>query len=252
MKPSEATNLAQLLAATADGGFAIDAEGRILVWNHAAENMLGYTAREAVGRPCCDLLMGHDDNGNRLCCRGCYGRDLVRIRDQVHNFDMRTRTKAGSMIWVNVSMLMVSSDGIGDVTVHLLRDVTATREILALIRERLSTAAQLVAAAPDGQRCAHPARARDSAHHFDRPQHQGRRREASRQPGHRPQPRPEHPGQARRSQPARGGGLRDPAPPDLSPPPEAGSGGLGHRAAARLTLQHDAVATGHNLRRCSG
>jgi PAS domain S-box-containing protein len=150
LKPSEATNLAQLLAATADGGFAIDAEGRILVWNHAAENMLGYTAREAVGRPCCDLLMGHEDNGNRLCCRGCYGRDLVRIRDQVHNFDMRTRTKSGSMIWVNVSMLMVSSDGIGDVTVHLLRDVTATREILALIRERLSTAAELVAAAPDG------------------------------------------------------------------------------------------------------
>jgi PAS domain S-box-containing protein len=150
LKPSEATNLAQLLAATADGGFAIDAEGRILVWNHAAENMLGYTAREAVGRPCCDLLMGHEDNGNRLCCRGCYGRDLVRIRDQVHNFDMRTRTKAGSMIWVNVSTLMVSSDGIGDMTVHLLRDVTATREILALVRERLSTAAQLVAAAPDG------------------------------------------------------------------------------------------------------
>jgi PAS domain S-box-containing protein len=150
MKPSEATNLAQLLAATADGGFAIDAEGRILVWNHAAENMLGYTAREAVGRPCCDLLMGHDDNGNRLCCPGCYGRDLVRMRDQVHNFDMRTRTKAGSMIWVNVSTLMVSSDGIGDMTVHLLRDVTATREILALVRERLSTAAQLVAAAPDG------------------------------------------------------------------------------------------------------
>jgi PAS domain S-box-containing protein len=150
MKPSEAPNLAQLLATTADGGFAIDAEGRIVVWNHAAENMLGYTAREAVGRPCCDLLMGHDDNGNRLCCRGCYGRDLVRMRDQVHNFDMRARTKAGSMIWVNVSTLMVSSDGIGDMTVHLLRDVTATREILAVIRERLSTPASLVAAAPDG------------------------------------------------------------------------------------------------------
>jgi PAS domain S-box-containing protein len=150
MKPSEAPNLAQLLATTADGGFAIDAEGRIVVWNHAAENMLGYTVREAVGRQCCDLLMGHDDNGNRLCCRGCYGRDLVRMRDQVHNFDMRTRTKAGSTIWVNVSTLMVSSDGIGDMTVHLLRDVTATREILALIRARLSNAAQLVAAAPDG------------------------------------------------------------------------------------------------------
>ena len=150
MKPSEATTLTQLLAATAVGGFAIDAEGRIVVWNHAAENMLGYTVREAVGRPCCDLLMGQDDNGNRLCCRACYVRDLVTTRDQLHNFDMRTRTKAGSTIWVNVSTYMVSSDGIGDTTVHLLRDVTATRAILALIRERLSAAAPLVAAAPDG------------------------------------------------------------------------------------------------------
>ena len=150
MKPSEATTLKQLLAATAVGGFAIDAEGRIVVWNHAAENMLGYTVREAVGRPCCDLLMGQDDNGNRLSCRACYVRDLVKMRDQVHNFDMRTRTKAGSTIWVNVSTLMVSSDGIGDMTVHLLRDVTATREILALIREHLSTPTPLVPTAPDG------------------------------------------------------------------------------------------------------
>ena len=150
MKPSEAPNLALLLATTTDGGFAIDAEGRIVAWNRAAETMLGHTVREAVGRLCCDLLMGRDDNGHRLCCRDYYIRNLVRMRGQVHNFDMHTRTKAGSTIWVNVSTLMVSSDGIDDMTVHLLRDVTATREILALIRERLSTAAQLVAAAQDG------------------------------------------------------------------------------------------------------
>ena len=147
MKPAEATSLAQLLAATADGGIAIDAEGRIVLWNQAAENMLGYAVREAVGRPCCDLLMGHDDEGNRLCCRRCDVMDLVTMRDPVYNFDLRTRTKAGSTIWVNVSTLMVSSNGMGDMTVHLLRDVTATREILALIRERLSTPAPLVPAA---------------------------------------------------------------------------------------------------------
>ena len=63
---------------------------------------------------------------------------------------MRTRTKTGSAIWVNVSTLRVSSDGAGDRTVHLLRDVTATREILALIRERLAIPAALVPPAPDG------------------------------------------------------------------------------------------------------
>jgi PAS domain S-box-containing protein len=149
-KVSETTELAEMLAATGDGGFAIDAEGRIVLWNRAAERMLGYTVREAVGRRCCDLLMGDDENGNHLCCRGCHIVDLVKMRSPVHSFDMRTRTKTGSAIWVNVSTLRVSRDGAGDRTVHLLRDVTATREILALIRERLATPAALVPAAPDG------------------------------------------------------------------------------------------------------
>jgi PAS domain S-box-containing protein len=139
-----------MLAATADGGFVIDAEGRIVLWNRAAESMLGYTVREAVGRRCCDLLMGDDENGNRLCCRGCHIVDLVKMRTPVHSFDMRTRTKTGSAIWVNVSTLRVSRDGAGDRTVHLLRDVTGTREILALIRERLAVPAAPVPAAPDG------------------------------------------------------------------------------------------------------
>ncbi len=147
---SETTELAEMLAATADGGFAIDAEGRIVLWNRAAERMLGYTVRETVGRRCCDLLMGDDENGNRLCCRGCHIVDLVKMRTPVHSFDMRTRTKTGSAIWVNVSTLRVSRDGAGDRTVHLLRDVTATREILALIRERLAVPAAPVPAAPDG------------------------------------------------------------------------------------------------------
>lgn len=149
-KLSETTELAEMLAATADGGFAIDAEGRIVLWNRAAESMLGYTVREAVGRRCCDLLIGDDENGNRLCCRGCHIVDLVKMRTPVHSFDMRTRTKTGSAIWVNVSTLRVSRDGAGDGTVHLLRDVTATREILGLIRERLAIPATLVPAAPDG------------------------------------------------------------------------------------------------------
>ena len=150
MKPSQATSLIRLLAAAADGGFAIDAEGRIVLWNHAAESMLGYTVDEAVGRSCCELLMGHDDNGNPLCCRTCHVGDPRNTREPVYNFDMRTRTKAGSMIWMNVITLVVSNDGIGDMTIHLVRDVTATRELLALIREHLSIPAPLGSSAPEG------------------------------------------------------------------------------------------------------
>ena len=77
-----------------DGGFAIRGDGRIVLWNRAAEGILGYTVREAVGRRCCDLFVG-DDSGNRLCYRGCHVMELVEMRDPVHSFDMRTRTKSG-------------------------------------------------------------------------------------------------------------------------------------------------------------
>jgi PAS domain S-box-containing protein len=140
-KQSEAMDLAEMLDTTAEGGFAIDGEGRIVLWNRGAEDLLGHTVREAVGRRCCDLLVGDDENGNRLCCRGCHIMDLSRARTPVHSFDVRTRTKTGSTIWLNVTTLRVSSDEVGDRTVHLIRDVTTTREILALIRERLAISA---------------------------------------------------------------------------------------------------------------
>jgi PAS domain S-box-containing protein len=44
--------------------------GWIVLWNCAAEKILGYTGREAVGRPCCDLFVGRDGKGNRLCYTG--------------------------------------------------------------------------------------------------------------------------------------------------------------------------------------
>src|SRR6185295_1762659 len=110
MKPSEAADLAEMLATTAEGGFAIDGEGRIVLWNRGAEDLLGHTVRGAVGRRGCDLLRGDDENGNRLCCRRCHIKDLSRAGTPAHPFDMRTRTKSGATIWLNVRTLRVSSD----------------------------------------------------------------------------------------------------------------------------------------------
>jgi PAS domain S-box-containing protein len=139
MKERETNGLDQALARTADGAFVIGADGKIILWNRAAENVLGYTAREAIGRPCCDLFVGYDDSGNRLCYQGCHVMALARMGDPVQSFDMRTRTKAGRPVWLNLSTLLVPNGRTGSsLTVHLFRDVTATKELLGLVQERLS------------------------------------------------------------------------------------------------------------------
>ncbi len=95
MKRPETNGLDEAFARTADGTFAIGPDGRIALWNRAAEKMLGYSAREAIGRPCRDLFVGYDDSGNRLCYQGCHVMSLVKMGDPGQSFDMRTRTTAG-------------------------------------------------------------------------------------------------------------------------------------------------------------
>ncbi len=143
MSRREETGLDQALARTADGAFAITPDGKIALWNRAAEKILGYSAREAVGRACCDLFVGRDESGNRLCYRGCHVMSLVKMGDPVQSFDMQTRTKGGKPVWVNLSTLvMPPGPARTGLTIHLFRDVTATKELLALVQERMAAAAE--------------------------------------------------------------------------------------------------------------
>jgi PAS domain S-box-containing protein len=128
-------DIEKLLAATVDGGFTTSPDGRIGHWNRGAERILGYTAREAVGRPCRDLLVGADGTGE-ACARRCHVAGPATPGEAHHSFNLQTRTKAGAPIWVHVDALTVPNGRpASGLTVHLFQDVTAIREILALVRE---------------------------------------------------------------------------------------------------------------------
>jgi PAS domain S-box-containing protein len=130
--------LEQALAKTGDGAFVVAADGCVRLWNRVAQRILGWTAKEVAERPCCEILEGIDGNGNRLCYRGCHVMSLVRRGEPVQHFEMQTRTKAGRAVWLDVSILEVPSTDRGDpLTVHLFRDVTATKTLLELVRNRL-------------------------------------------------------------------------------------------------------------------
>ena len=134
----ELGSLEAVLSSAGDGVFVIRGDGRIAFWNRVAERLLGYAARETMGRPCCEIFAGFDGDGNRLCYEGCHVQSLVRMGEPVQSFDMRTRTKAGRPVWLNVSLLSMTDAAGEKVAVHLFRDVTATKELLRLVHEHLS------------------------------------------------------------------------------------------------------------------
>jgi PAS domain S-box-containing protein len=119
------------LARSGDGGFATGPDGRIVAWNRGAERILESPADEVIGKTCCEVFAGHDAAGNRLCYPGCHIRSLVRMAEPVCAYDLRTRTRSGRVVWINVSVLPLALDGAAVMTVHLFRDITATHEVLA-------------------------------------------------------------------------------------------------------------------------
>ncbi len=134
-------DLDRLLTNTADGVCAVTSDGKITLWNRAAEKILGYSAREVIGRPCCEVFAGQDSAGNRLCYHGCQVLTLVKEGELVQHFDMATRTKTDKPVWLNVSIVVIPGTRRDlSTTVHLFRDVTASHEIESLVRERLAEA----------------------------------------------------------------------------------------------------------------
>lgn len=138
--PAEPTlePLALMLQRAGDGAFVTGADGLIGLWNRAAEKILGYSARDVLGRPCCAIFAGVDDHGNRLCYQGCHVTSLLKLDEPVQSFDMRTRAKSGKPVWLNVSILTAPAEVPGGHTIHLFRDVTASKELLTLVHERLA------------------------------------------------------------------------------------------------------------------
>jgi PAS domain S-box-containing protein len=131
-----------LLKDTADGVCGVGRDGRIVMWNRSAERILGHTAPEVLGRPCCDVFAGRDVGGNRLCYPACHVRALIGQGELVQHFQMATRTKQGKPLWLDVSILVVPERQRDlSTTVHLFRDATVAHEVEALVRQRLAETA---------------------------------------------------------------------------------------------------------------
>jgi len=128
--------IADMVQRSADGALLANEEGTVVLWNKAAEHLMGFRAGEVLGRPCHDVIRGMTLSGHPLCSSSCAVGQRLGCGGGVRNFDIRTRTKTGKTLWLNVSSLPVPSRKKDRfLFVHLFRDISKQAKIRQLVQE---------------------------------------------------------------------------------------------------------------------
>ena len=116
-----------IVGSTADAAFAVDERGRIVIWNRAAEALLGYQASGILGRSCATVFGGRDVFGNRFCDPDCAVQRMVHAHEAVSSFRLYLRKESGSAVPVAVSIITVPGPKASQHTViHLLHPISDT------------------------------------------------------------------------------------------------------------------------------
>lgn len=118
------TDPLDLVASTADPAFGTDENGRIVIWNKAAEKLFGHRASDVLGQPCHDIICGRDLFGNRFCDEFCSLVNMAQRREAVRRFQMDVRLESNQLQRVSVSVLTVPGPRESQFTIiHLLQPV---------------------------------------------------------------------------------------------------------------------------------
>ena len=83
----------------------MDGDHRIVLWNRAAERLLGRSAADTLGRRCHEVLDGHDAFGNRFCHAACVPLVMLQRGEAVCGFEVRVAASRGGVQHLRVSTL---------------------------------------------------------------------------------------------------------------------------------------------------
>ncbi len=124
---------------TADPVFAVDQELRIILWNDAAEALLGFRGNEVLGKPCYDLFGCREEGGRPLCHRNCFDLLMKQQHELMPAQEYQARTKDGREIWVSIStILLPSTSRDSTLLVHVFRDIRHQKEMEHFVEQLLS------------------------------------------------------------------------------------------------------------------
>jgi PAS domain S-box-containing protein len=132
-----------VLCQTTDGAFAVDWAQRIVFWNAAAEDLLGYRVEEVKGRTCYDVFCGKARPGCLQCAPNCPVPDAARNGEIVPSYNLLSQTKVGIPLLLSVSVITPPASNSAIATIHLFRDITHQWYYETYIEEIIRAAAHL-------------------------------------------------------------------------------------------------------------
>ncbi len=121
---------------TGDGVFAVDRSQSIVYWNRGAQQLLGYTNEEAVGKQCFKIMQGMTEEGQVNCISGCPLLNGVSDDDLVTGQNILARSRDGSSCWLSITHVFLKTlNGNDEAVIHIFRDVTKEVEAKRLLEQ---------------------------------------------------------------------------------------------------------------------
>ena len=128
----------RFLESTGDCAWALDEKQRIVYWNEAATALFGYTAEEALGSFCYELIAGLSSEKRPYCDKKCEVVTRIQADQIVESVNLIVADKGGEEHVINASTISLPTNQSAQspqVTVHLahlLTDLSTTSPPLSL------------------------------------------------------------------------------------------------------------------------
>lgn len=123
--------------ASTDGMFLTDDRQRIVAWSSAAQRMLGFSADEAVGRTCYQVVMGREPDGHPVCGRNCPVTRNARRGRGTASYEVVAHCRDGGAKHLSNTVLVLDAGDDAFHVVHLLKE--ADRAATVVRREPPTT-----------------------------------------------------------------------------------------------------------------
>lgn len=127
-------DLLTLLADSEDGIYGVDMEHRVVLWNDAAQRLLGWTADEVLGKRCFEVLQGQSEHVGD-CAPNCPVILKARRFQVPAGQTVFTHDKSGAARWIFIAHIIAPSERPElSVLVHIMRDATTEVEAKQLLQ----------------------------------------------------------------------------------------------------------------------